>query len=105
MAATILAALFVTVQCVRRDAVNDYKAEQRAEIARQAAAQRVLEADAAMARANSLNASTARDRAKIEDIDNATANLPDARPTRRQLERACAELRFTPPACAGLRPE
>lgn len=105
MAATILAALFVTVQCVRRDAVNDYKAEQQAEIARQNAAQRVREAKATIDRANSLNASTARDRAKLEDIDNATANLPDARPTRRQLERSCHELRFTPSACAGLRPE
>lgn len=104
MIAAILAVLFVTVQCIRKDARDDYKAQQQAEIARQEAAQRETEAKAITDRRNSLDASTARDRAKIEDIDDATAKLPDARPSDRQLRRACNELRFTPPACAGLRP-
>lgn len=104
MVATILAMLFVTVQCIRKDARDDLRAEQQAEIARREAAQRETEAKAITDRRNSLDASTARDRAKIEDIDNATAKLPDARLSDRQLVRACRELSFTPAACAGLRP-
>lgn len=97
-------ALWLVVAMIRGDAQDDLRAEQQAEIARQEAAQREAEAKAITDRRDSLDASTARDRAIIEGIDDATANLPDARPTDRQLRRACAELRFTPPACAGLRP-
>lgn len=105
--AAAIAAVFLALWLIRRDAYNDGKHDERARIEKQIAADKLAQAererkaDAELARQRQIDSAAAAQRK--QEIDNATQGLPDRSPSDRQRIRACIQLRAQ--ARAARKPE
>lgn len=93
VALVAIGAIWFAVGAIRNDARNDLLAEQAEGRRIALEAQRAREAAAAATRSKELAAGAKADAAQLEELTNATQNLPDTRPSDRARRRVCVELR------------